>query len=135
MRAAGHTQRCAVSGVDGAVASGPRLAAVHIAAVDVTDGRSAAGTRVHALGLLVCASASAAPAVRPAAVAGATGQRTSAVTRSPVGVARSPVGVARSPVGVARSPVGVARSAGRVCVPDATGCATAARRPGCDAVG
>jgi hypothetical protein len=115
LRAAGHTQRGPVSVVDGAVASGPRLAAVHVATVDVTHGRSAAATRVHALGLLVCASASAGPAVRPAAVAGATGQRTSAVTRGPVGVARS---------------------ADRVRVPAATGrYATAARRPGCDAGG
>lgn len=114
LRAVGHTQRCAAS-VDGAVAGGPRLTAVHVAAVDVTHGRSAAATRVRALGLLVCASASAALAVRPAAVAGATRQRTSAA---------------------ARGPAGVARSADRVCVSAATGrCATAARRPGCDAVG
>ena len=59
LRAAGHRRRCAVPAVDGAVASGPRLAAAHGAAVGVTRGRSAAAIRVRALGLLVCASVAA----------------------------------------------------------------------------
>ena len=78
LRTAGRRPGCAVTAVDSAAASGPRLAAVHGAAVGVTHGRSAAAARAPALGILVCAQASAAPDIRPADVAGAAGRRAAA---------------------------------------------------------
>jgi hypothetical protein len=117
LRTAGHRQRCTVLAVDGAVASGPRPAGVHVAA-GVTRRRPAAATRVRSLGLLVCAAASAAPAAPPAAAADVTGQRTLAVT-------------GQRTLAVTCGPGGAARSADRVGVPAATErCATAAGRPG-----
>ena len=61
LRSADRRQRCAVRIVDGAVASGPRFAAVHRAAVLCHHGRSdSRPARFRALGLLVCAPVAAA---------------------------------------------------------------------------
>jgi hypothetical protein len=57
------------------------VAAVRVAAAGGTRGCFAAAARVRALGLLVCAPASAAPATRPAAVASATGRCAAAARR------------------------------------------------------